>query len=198
MDDLVAPNLTVRMIAGQQLLRWVREGKKLDPNIVPAQLSDNNISLVAGWLAFFEEAKPEGFPAEGYRNTVKNAKGLNLKPDEYSTLLMRALTSRAKWGIEERPVVLDILKSFDAPRLRRAVVGGMGFHPHPDFVDPLLKVLKECPADDTHLRHAARIALRNCLRDDERAWPTDVRNAEPIYTEIALAIPTRQAAAYLF
>ncbi len=63
---------------------------------------------------------------------------------------------------------------------------------------PLIEVLKKCPAEDTHLRQAARIALRNCLRDDEKAWPEETnKGIDPIYVEMAVAIPTRRAAQFL-
>jgi putative heme-binding domain-containing protein len=76
-------------------------------------------------------------------------------------------------------------------------------HPHADNAGPLIQILKNCPAEDTHLRQAARIALRNCLRDDENAWPpfNDVeardKGFDPIYAEMAVAIPNRKAAQYL-
>src|SRR5262249_44631712 len=89
--DLVAPNLTVRMIAGQQLLSRVREGKKPDFGEEFFRLArEDTVSLLAGWGLFFEEAGAEPVPAGRYRDTVKGAKEYlkpPLKPDQYSTLV---------------------------------------------------------------------------------------------------------------
>ncbi|HEY1186132.1 MAG TPA: PVC-type heme-binding CxxCH protein, partial [Gemmata sp.] len=80
------------------------------------------------------------------------------------------------------------------PHVIRAAVEWMGGSPKAEFVAPLVEVLKACPADDTLLRQAARIALRNCLRDDPKAWPAGYA---PIYADVALAIPKPEAAKYL-
>jgi putative heme-binding domain-containing protein len=61
-------------------------------------------------------------------------------------------------------------------------------------VKPLIEILKKCPADDTHLRMVAKIALRNCLRDDPKAWPD---GDDAVFVEVAVAIPNRKAAEYL-
>ena len=57
------------------------------------------------------------------------------------------------------------------PHVGAPLVEAMTFHPHADFVAPLVELLKKCPPDDTHLKYAARVALRNCLRDDEKSGP---------------------------
>jgi putative heme-binding domain-containing protein len=153
------------------------------------------------------EAGKEAFPVNEYAEVVNIAKKLSdnkeLKPEWLGGHLVRALNSRAKWGDAERNVLLDIFKSFDSIHLRMACVETVTFHPHADFVAPLLEVLKNCAQDDTHLRQATRIALRNCLRDNDKAWPpfTDekalAKGFDPIYTEMAVAIPNRMAAQYL-
>jgi putative heme-binding domain-containing protein len=90
----------------------------------------------------------------------------------------------------------------DHPRVARAAAEAAVAHPHADFVPPLVELLRKLPADDTHLRHAARIALRNCLRDAD-AWPPfhDALKAregfDPAYADIALGIRSEKAAAYL-
>ena len=86
---------------------------------------------------------------------------------------IRALDSRAKWGrsASERSCSTSSSRSMH-PHQTRAAVEAVTFHPHADFVAPLVELLKKCPPDDTHLRYAARVALRNCLRDNERVAPT--------------------------
>jgi putative heme-binding domain-containing protein len=84
-------------------------------------------------------------------------------PDSLTGLVVRALVSRREWGADERRIALDCFKSFDSVRLKRAVIDGMTAHPHEDFIEPLLAFAKTIPADDTHMKHATRVALRNCL-----------------------------------
>ena len=69
----------------------------------------------------------------------------------------------------------------------------MTAHPHADFVKPLVEVLKKTPPEDTHLRQAAKVALRNCLRD-MKEWP---EGDDAVFVEIATAIPDQKAARYL-
>jgi putative heme-binding domain-containing protein len=208
LNDLVDQNLTVRMIAGQELIRRAKDGKTLEFNDnATLQLVANpkTVSFVVGWAAFTAEADKKPVPVADYRKIVDKAKETfktSQQPDHFSTLVARALASRPKWEKDERAIALDILKSFDAPRLKRAVVEGIGYHPHADFVAPLVELLKKVPADDTHLRYAARVALRNCLRSDDKAWPRIVdptkADIDPIYAEIALAIPSERSAAFLW
>src|SRR5262249_14206486 len=72
----------------------------------------------------------------------------------------------------------------------RAAVEGVSAHPHPDFVKPLIEVLKKCDPADTHLRMAARNALRNCLRDLDK-WP---EGDDAIFVQMAIAVPGAQTA----
>ncbi|MBY0457856.1 MAG: c-type cytochrome, partial [Gemmataceae bacterium] len=109
----------------------------------------------------------------------------------------RVIRAEAEWRREHPGDRVDRKQADLAkadPHVVRAAVERMGAAPHAEFVQSLVEVLKACPAEDTHLRMAARIALRNCLRDDPKAWPKDY---DAIFPEIALAIPDGRAAAYL-
>jgi putative heme-binding domain-containing protein len=207
--DLVAPNLTVRMIAGQELLRREKAGenpKQLDGDAALKALSDPyHASLLAGWLAFQAEAHKEPVPAKSYREVIEYGKQFHptMKPDQHSTLVVRALTSRPTWDTEERAVALDILKSIDAPRLRRAVVEGITSHPHAEWIPVLVELIQKCPPADTHLKHAARIALRNQFQGSSTpaaVWEAAEKlpaDATPILVEIMLGVPNTSAADYL-
>ena len=48
-------------------------------------------------------------------------------------------------------------------RDRRAELEKLTGEPKADAINGLVKTVRDCPADDTHLRHAARVALRGCL-----------------------------------
>ena len=52
-----------------------------------------------------------------------------------------------------------------SPHVRRAAVEVLGRHPAWSAVQPLLALRRGVPADDTHLLHTVRVALRDHLRD---------------------------------
>jgi putative heme-binding domain-containing protein len=109
--------------------------------------------------------------------------------------------AKARYPERTRQQALQELADFTQPQLQRKAADYVTLHPHAEFVKPLIELLKKTPADDTHLRHAARIALRNCLRDAVGGWaalsrlngPTDVG----IAAEVIVAIPTRDASKFL-
>ncbi len=195
-DDLLHPNLTVRFLAGHQLRRRSVEGKKgTDLDLTKLTNNPDRAASVLGWLAFIAEASKDPVKASDYEAFMAYAKdkGKGVKPEQLTGHLVRAIASRPKWGKEDRAILLDIFKSFDAPHQTRAAVEAAGLHPHADFVEPLVAVIKKCPADDVLLKQAARIALRNCLRDAD-AWPKEY---DAVYADMALAIPNPKAAEYL-
>ncbi len=86
------------------------------------------------------------------------------------------------------------------PHLKRAWVQFVATHWHQDFVKPLIEIIQKCPPEDTHLRHAARISLRNCLGLREswavvKALPADA--TEVVMTEAVLSVENPLAADYL-
>jgi putative heme-binding domain-containing protein len=110
--------------------------------------------------------------------------------------MARGLESRKDWAEGIRTAVGGLLKHRSS-RVQRAAVEAVTFHPHADFVAPLVELLKKCPPDDTHLRYAARVALRNCLRDLDKPWANVVRASDPVIGDVALAIASEKAATYL-
>lgn len=172
-DDLFHPNLTVRFFAGHQLRQRMAEGKEVKPGDTFATkllaVPDRMASAV-GWMMFILEAGKEPVKASEYEMFAKFGKDKKLPPEQLTGQIVRALSSRPKWGKEERAILLDIFKSFDSPHLTRAAVEAAGFHPHADFVAPLVAVLKKCPAEDVMLKQAAKIALRNCFLADPAAF----------------------------
>ena len=205
-DDLFHPNLTVRFLAGHQLRLRSVEGKNPRDNVLLAKLETqpDRAASVLGWVAFIAQAGKDPPDLEAYELFVKYAKEpMNkVKPEWLTGHLVRALSSRANWGEGERKLLLDIFKSFDSIHQKRACIEAVIAHPHKYFVQPVLEVLHRCDPADTHLRFAARIALRNCLRDAD-AWPpyTDVlklrEGFDPVYAEMAIAIPNQKATEYL-
>ncbi len=196
--DLFHPNLTVRFMAGHQLRQRLIEGKDLTLGDGPLERMTKNpdrTASVAGWIFFLEEAGKKSPRVREYQDFVDYVKvpANKLKPEHLTGHLVRALSSREKWGAEERALLLDIFKSFDSIHQTRACVEAVIAHPHADFVKPVLAVLKKCAPDDTHLRMAAKVALRNCLRD-ANAWP---EGDDATFVELATAIPNEKSAKYL-
>ena len=108
---------------------------------------------------------------------------------------LRVAAASPSLSAKLRGDVLTLLNS-DAPFVQRAAIDTLIAHPHPDNIAPLVKLIRECPKDDTHLRFAARVALRNALRDAD-GW-TAAKDADPaIIADVALGVPTPAAATFL-
>jgi putative heme-binding domain-containing protein len=172
------PNATVRALATQQLLMRLQAEEKIS-------------ALKA---------------AEVFLTLTADATGVRSVPEDSAAFRNQMLRARiaaagATWTAEERKEAVARIADTNA-KLKRAWVDAVIAHPHKDFVEPLIEVLKKCAPDDTHLRQAAKIALRNCLRDAD-AWPpykddkAREKGFDPIYAEIALAVPNKRAAEYL-
>jgi len=205
-DDLFHPNLTVRFLAGHQLRRRMVEGQNPNDAVLLTKLlkQPERAASVAGWNMFISEAAPNPPQVKDYEGLVNYAKDpkREVKPEWLTGQVVRALSSRPKWGDDERKLLLDIFTSFDSIHQTRAAIEAVIAHPHEDFVKPVIEVLRRCTADDSHLQHAARIALRNCLRDAD-AWPAykDDKEREkgfdPLFAEVALGVDNQRSAAYL-
>ena len=91
------------------------------------------------------------------------------------------------------------------PAVRRAAADALGQHPDGANIRPLLARRKDIPAEDTHLLHVVKMALRNQLLapggykaapggEDKAAWQEwDYRWT----AEVSLGVPTVDSARYL-
>ncbi len=77
---------------------------------------------------------------------------------------MKMLAEISDWQPEHRRLAVGGLSDTDA-FVRRAAADALSQHPDTRHVRPLLDMLTTIPAEDNHLRHTARMALRNQLRD---------------------------------
>lgn len=197
--DLIHPNLTVRFLAGHQLRRRSAEGANPLPNagdvFERALKTPDHLSALAAWMIAVGEAGTQTAKPTDYADFFKFARDPKngIKPEHVTGHMVRALATRPTWGDGERKVVLDALTTFKSVHQTRAAMEAVAAHPHADFVPTAIEVLKTCGKDDAHLRQAAKIALRNCLRAAD-AWP---KGDDAIYVEMAIAIPDRKAAEYL-
>ncbi|MBA4188212.1 MAG: hypothetical protein C0467_09375 [Planctomycetaceae bacterium] len=198
-DDLFHPNLTVRFLAGHQLRqRFIdRGGKDFDlPNATERmKKSPEQAAMVWSWIAYIAQAGPKPVPVEEYEKWFSPKHEIGTTIEQHQGHITRALNSREKWGEGERAFLVKVLSAEHllSPHVRRAAAEAAIMHPHADFVQPLLALLKRTPDADTHLKHATRVALRNCLRDAAE-WP---KVYDAIYADMALAIPSPAAAGYL-
>ncbi len=170
--DLVSANTTRRLMAFHELVRRAKGGKlehTLDPDSQKLIFNFDNIELLTTYIGMVkmldERTDAEGKGEVGYADALKyGAKRDAKERPRFTGLIMRALASKEKWTAEDRGIALTAWKDFpDSVRMRRALVDGFAAHPHSDFVGPLVESIPKIPADDTHMRHAARIALKACL-----------------------------------
>jgi putative heme-binding domain-containing protein len=112
----------------------------------------------------------------------------------------RVLADKSQWTAAEYALARTALKDADA-NVRRAAADALGLHPDADNFRPLLDLRHAVAADDTHLLHVVRMALRDQLRPaaaydhlPRDGWTE--RDARAI-ADVSLGVPSPAAAAYL-
>jgi putative heme-binding domain-containing protein len=113
---------------------------------------------------------------------------------------LRVLAERGDLVGDMRDLAVAGLGDSD-PFARRAAAESLGRHAMKELVRPLLDARHGAAADDTHLLHTIRIALRNQLRD-AGAWPSigDRAYSEPdlrALADVATGVPSLEAARFL-
>ena len=113
---------------------------------------------------------------------------------------MRILAERGQLFAPSHQLVLEGLRDPDA-YVKRCAADALGTHPDFANVRPLLDLRHQVPADDTHLLHVVRMALREQLRPAV-SWQglagagLSERDMRAI-ADIAPGVPSREAAAFL-
>jgi len=114
--------------------------------------------------------------------------------------VMRVLSETAALSPELREVAIAGLSDVDA-HVQRAAADAIGRHGAAENINPLMKLRTSASAEDTHLVHTVRMALRNQLlvpgvlaKLPLPGWtPQDMRGI----AEMALAVATPEAGAFL-
>jgi putative heme-binding domain-containing protein len=114
--------------------------------------------------------------------------------------LLRILCERPKLSEPLRAVVLRDLADHD-PFVPRAAAEVLGAHPRADNVTPLLALRQSVPAEDTHLLHVARMALRDQLKPSA-VWSKLAllglsERARRDLADVAVGVPSAEAGAFL-
>jgi putative heme-binding domain-containing protein len=188
--DLAHRNLAVRMTAMHQLVErggqaGIREVLKvMHPGSDPFQ------RMHSLWVLAREDALPD---------EVLAAAALDHDPG-VRVHALRVLIDRPALTALERQLVLTGLTDGDA-YVRRAAAEVLGSHPATANLRPLLDLRYQVPADDTHLLHVVRMALRDQLRPPATWQQLPVatwsdRDARAI-ADVCTGVPSAEAAAFL-
>src|SRR5262249_45496260 len=115
---------------------------------------------------------------------------------EFRTHAMKVLSETASITAEQRQLLIAALQDKDA-FVQRAAADALGRHPAAENMKPLLELKAKVPADDTHLLHVVRMAIRDQLKGEAGAKilaalpQAGASEAETqALAEMALAIPT--------
>ncbi len=155
-------NIALRMQATQALINLnLMEGLQKEEPDRPAVYYAHKM-----WA---DEARPI---QEFHRRADKKHKEVPADGGLYATHRYRLETAQAEWEAGDRRrghqivrAATDVFKSTMMPQVARAEADWMTAVPNPKNLPRLLTMLQRVPAEDTHLHHAIRIALRETLRD---------------------------------
>jgi putative heme-binding domain-containing protein len=157
--DLRHPNLTVRLLATQELAH--RGGKEIREAARAVLAGKESADAPAEhshalWVLERLGGLDDGLLGQAFRE--KGALARNHA--------QRILAGRTNWTPACRAIALAGLKD-PSPHVQRAAADALGQHADPANVRPLLELRHKVPAADTHLLHVVRMALRNQLRPAE-------------------------------
>jgi putative membrane-bound dehydrogenase-like protein len=201
--DLANPNLTVRMIAMNQLIeRGGKEGTAALKKLIVQK--DANVWQIVHGLWVLQRTGELGGDNEFF--------ALFKHPEAAVRVhVLRILTERTDWtGPWRNEIVYALLKD-ENPHVQRAAAGALAMHPSTgdkaldnEFavsnVRHLLELRQQANPADTHLVHAVRIALREQLLPakaythlPEKLSERDLRDL----ADVSLGVPSAEAAGYL-
>ncbi|MCU0702986.1 MAG: c-type cytochrome [Fimbriiglobus sp.] len=179
LDAFGHANTTVRLMAANE----AATRSSFKPKVENLLNEPATVTAKMGLAAFVCERTGE-IDADSYATAFDVAvkEPDKVPPESLTGLTVRAMNSRREWREKERALALVGLTKFDSVRVKRAVIDGISAHPHESFLEPLLAYTRTIPTDDVVMRHAAKVALRNCLdagtavvKVPKDAKPADVR-----------------------
>lgn len=196
-ERLGDPNLTVRVLATEELVS--RKERPAAEQLLPNDAGETGAWRRAHGLWVLERTAQGGLSDEQIERLAGDP------ADVVRVHLMKALAERPDWttGKPDLAALVRGKLSDNDAFVRRAAADALGRHPQSESVEPLLKLWAETAADDTHLIHVARMALRDHLRAPgmyaDIFWVAD-ENADfaARLADVSLGVHSPEAAEYLF
>jgi len=208
-NDLSHPNLAVRMKATNQLVE--RSGPEID------QLMIEGVTQTPNPLRRLDGLKEASNPCwrmhalwvlerRGALDDTVLAAACEDIDRGVRVHAQRVLSERKRLSAKQREAVLSGLKDPD-PFVQRCAADGLGRHPQPENMKPLMALRASAAPDDTHLIHTVRMALRDTMLLPEtweylaKQWSKqDSKQAELeklSLVDVALGAHTGESAAFL-
>jgi putative heme-binding domain-containing protein len=185
---LTNPGLCTRLLALQEIMRRGAEFQ-IQPFSSTPTPTEFSTAAIGWWSERYSPGLKPGIREELPHSMILHA--------------IKMVSIRQNWDDELRKQVVGqlSLKPVEGTERRRwsiarAATEALSVHPHPDNIKPLLAFIPTIPAEDTHLKYAARLALRNSLQKVEDWAKADFPSNDPVIADVALGIPTAQAAHY--
>jgi putative heme-binding domain-containing protein len=197
---LGSSNITVRMLATHALINWP-DDEKVQEELKKAGESADRYDAHKMWV---DEAEP----------LVRRDRSDKMKKlHEASTLgtvhRLRLRTAHAEWEADRerrgrekiQRAEEDVFKIGGDPQIARVLTDWMTAVPNAKNVPQLIAQLRTVPPEDTHLRHATRVALRETLRDPA-GW-TALKGLEldsktlAMVADVATGLQTKDASDFL-
>ncbi len=188
--ELASANPTRRMLAMNELAD--RGGHEVVASVRQAMSRRAEPRLVANGLWILHRLG--ALPASTLR-------GLARHPDPLVRVhVQRVLAETADWTVQQRQAVVAALVD-RAPIVQRAAADALGRHPAFEQVSILLTMLARVPAEDTHLKHVVRMALRDHLSlpgslDRLAGVTLEARQARQV-ADVSLGVPNAEASRFL-
>jgi putative heme-binding domain-containing protein len=159
---LADANLTVRVLATEELA--TRREQVNPADLLPAYADgEPNAWRRMHGLWLYERLTTSGLSSTDIQRLADDPSRL------VRVHLLKALAERPEWptgsvagSLDLAALIRGMLGDADA-FVRRAAADALGRHPCVENVEPLLALWKSTPADDTHLVHIVRLALRDHL-----------------------------------
>lgn len=185
-DELLGhPNLTVRLLATQEMIRREEQFKAVERDSKLYEVHRRWANAARVWRGILSESK-EAIGSDPFIEA--HVERIHTAREEWD---------REKPNREQIQHAKDVLAGVD-PQVARAGVDYMTAFPEASNIPELVKLLKSLPIQDTHLRYAARVALRNSVMADGGWAAASGPDSVQLVGSIALGIPTKESAAFLF
>ncbi|MGV3772635.1 MAG: PVC-type heme-binding CxxCH protein [Verrucomicrobiales bacterium] len=189
--ELGSPNQTRRMIAMNEVTD--RIGSAAIP-VFQSELRGNAATPQQRVHMLWVLHRMNALPAEMLQDAASH-------PDRLVRAhVMRILSEKKQWTDVDRSMALSGLKDREGI-VQRCAADALGQNPDRSHVGPLIALRNNVPAEDNHLLHTVRMAIRNQLVPAEILQgysPNTISEAEArTVADVALGIHTSQAGAFL-